>query len=209
VVSAKSVEQTKSQQHKAKETKVSMPSVPTPRKGKVPAFAQLSTTFFGVAPRVPLLHKGVGDGARPRVGGHHLPPADASTCGSAFASLGREATAAPVRARSGHRNVKGGGNPFGPRPLKCQSVPSAMRRTALRERVRGQLRRPATCRLSIPSARGGQDQGPSPRVLKGLASMGSPTPFVVAQVTDALTRAARNVPWLSFDVPVAHPRSTR
>jgi ribosomal protein L4 len=37
--------------------------------------------------------------------------------------------------------------------------------------------------------------------LRGLGINGQPTLLVVAEVTDALTRASRNVPWLSVELP--------
>lgn len=108
------------------------------------------------------------------------------------------------RARQGSIRAtqwKGGGKPFGPRPRKYdKQMPSSMRRAALREAVAAKLGAGHVSVVDTLGVAEAKTKALTTR-LKGLGIDGQPTLLVVAQVTDALTRAARNVPWLSVELP--------
>jgi len=154
-----------------------MPSVPiVDAKGKSQQTLELSADVFGVTPRVPLLHQAVVKELAARRAGTHS-----------------------TRGRSDVRG--GGGKPFGPRPRKYdKAMPSTMRRAALREAVAAKLGAGHVSVVDTLGVAEAKTKALTTR-LKGLGIDGQPTLLVVAQVTDALTRAARNVPWLSVELP--------
>jgi large subunit ribosomal protein L4 len=108
------------------------------------------------------------------------------------------------RARQGSIRAtqwKGGGKPFGPRPRKYdKQMPSSMRRAALREAVAAKLGAGHVAVVEDLGVAEAKTKALTTR-LKALGIDGQPTLLVVAQVTEALTRAARNVPWLSVELP--------
>jgi large subunit ribosomal protein L4 len=79
-------------------------------------------------------------------------------------------------------------------------MPSTMRRAALREAVAAKLGAGHVSVVETLGVAEAKTKALTTR-LKGLGIDGQPTLLVVAQVTDALTRAARNVPWLSVELP--------
>ena len=179
-----------------------MPSVPiVDAKGKSQQALELSDDVFGVTPRVPLLHQAVVKELAARRAGTHSTRGRSDVRGGGRKPWKQKGTG---RARQGSIRAtqwKGGGKPFGPRPRKYdKAMPSAMRRAALREAVAAKL---GAGQVSVVDALGVAEAKTKALTtrLKGLGIDGQPTLLVVAQVTDALTRAARNVPWLSVELP--------
>jgi large subunit ribosomal protein L4 len=178
-----------------------MPSVPIiDAKGKSQAL-QLSDDVFGVNPRVPLLHQAVVKELAARRAGTHSTRGRSDVRGGGRKPWKQKGTG---RARQGSIRAtqwKGGGKPFGPRPRKYdQRMPSTMRRAALREAVAAKLGAGHVSVVETLGVAEAKTKALTTR-LKGLGIDGQPTLLVVAQVTDALTRAARNVPWLSVELP--------
>ena len=179
-----------------------MPSVPmVDSKGKSQQALELSDDVFGASPRVPLLHQAVVKELAARRAGTHSTRGRSQVSGGGRKPWKQKGTG---RARQGSIRAtqwKGGGKPFGPRPRKYdKAMPSAMRRAALREAVAAKL---GAGQVSVVEALGVAEAKTKALTtrLKGLGIDGQPTLLVVAQVTDALTRAARNVPWLSVEMP--------
>jgi large subunit ribosomal protein L4 len=179
-----------------------MPSVPiVDAKGKSQQQLELSADVFGVTPRVPLLHQAVVKELAARRAGTHSTRGRSDVRGGGRKPWKQKGTG---RARQGSIRAtqwKGGGKPFGPRPRKYdKAMPSTMRRAALREAVAAKL---GAGHVSVVDTLGvGEAKTKTLTTrLKGLGIDGQPTLLVVAQVTDALTRAARNVPWLSVELP--------
>src|SRR6266852_5874477 len=79
-------------------------------------------------------------------------------------------------------------------------MPSTMRRAALREAVAAKL---AAGEVSVVDALGVAEAKTKALTsrLKGLGIDGQVTLLVVSEVTEALARAARNVPWLTVEPP--------
>jgi large subunit ribosomal protein L4 len=178
-----------------------MPSVPIiDAKGKSQAL-QLSDDVFGVNPRVPLLHQAVVKELAARRAGTHSTRGRSDVRGGGRKPWKQKGTG---RARQGSIRAtqwKGGGKPFGPRPRKYDKrMPSTMRRAALREAVAAKLGAGHVSVVETLGVAEAKTKALTTR-LKGLGIDGQPTLLVVAQVTDALTRAARNVPWLSVELP--------
>jgi large subunit ribosomal protein L4 len=179
-----------------------MPSVPVvDSKGKSQQALELSDDVFGASPRVPLLHQAVVKELAACRAGTHSTRGRSQVSGGGRKPWKQKGTG---RARQGSIRAtqwKGGGKPFGPRPRKYdKAMPSAMRRAALREAVAAKL---GAGQVSVVEALGVAEAKTKALTtrLKGLGIDGQPTLLVVAQVTDALTRAARNVPWLSVELP--------
>jgi large subunit ribosomal protein L4 len=96
---------------------------------------------------------------------------------------------------------KGGGKPFGPTPRKYTlAMPRAMRRGALRAAVAAKLAAgELTAVESITVA-----DGKTKSLVVQLGALGlapEPTLLVVRALAETLTRAARNVPWLTVETP--------
>jgi len=179
-----------------------MPSVPiVDGKGKSQQMLELADDVFGASPRVPLLHQAVVKELASRRAGTHSTRGRSDVSGGGRKPWKQKGTG---RARQGSIRAtqwKGGGKPFGPRPRKYdQKMPSAMRRAALREAVAAKL---GAGEVSVVDALGLAEAKTKTLTtrLKGLGINGQPTLLVVSEVTDALTRAARNVPWLSVEPP--------
>ncbi|HKW92608.1 MAG TPA: 50S ribosomal protein L4 [Methylomirabilota bacterium] len=177
-----------------------MPSVPVlDAKGKSQQSLELSADVFGGTPRVPLLHQAVVKELAARRAGTHSTRGRSQVSGGGRKPWKQKGTG---RARQGSIRAtqwKGGGKPFGPRPRKYDKrLPTEMRRAALREAVAAKL---GAGQLSVVDALGVAE--PKTRALttrlKALGIDGQPTLLVVAEVTEALARAARNVPWLSVE----------
>jgi large subunit ribosomal protein L4 len=109
------------------------------------------------------------------------------------------------RARQGSIRAtqwKGGGKPFGPTPRSYdKDMPREMRREALRSAVASRVN---DGEVTVVDALGAAD-GKTKSLVGQLATLGLPrqtrTLVVVAQMADALKRAARNVPWLTVVTP--------
>jgi large subunit ribosomal protein L4 len=178
-----------------------MPSVPIlDGKGKSQTL-DLSDAVFGATPRVPLLHQAVVKELAARRAGTHSTRGRSQVSGGGRKPWKQKGTG---RARQGSIRAtqwKGGGKPFGPRPRKYDKLmPSAMRRAALREALAAKL---GDGSLSVIESLGVAEAKTKTLTtrLRGLGIDGQPTLLVVAEVTDALTRASRNVPWLSVELP--------
>jgi len=108
------------------------------------------------------------------------------------------------RARQGSIRAtqwKGGGKPFGPTPRShAQALPRRARRVALCAALSDALQ---TDRLSVVDAL--QPAAPKTKALLGLlGGLGLkpvPTLLVVAQWSEALDRASRNIPWVRLVRP--------
>jgi large subunit ribosomal protein L4 len=179
-----------------------MPSVPiVDGKGKSQQMLELADDVFGATPRVPLLHQAVVKELASRRAGTHSTRGRSDVSGGGRKPWKQKGTG---RARQGSIRAtqwKGGGKPFGPRPRKYdQQMPSAMRRAALREAVAAKLGAGAVSVVDVLGLPEARTKALTAR-LKGLGIDGQPTLLVVSEVTDALTRAARNVPWLSVEPP--------
>lgn len=179
-----------------------MPNVPiVDGKGKSQQTLELSADVFGATPRVPLLHQAVVKELAARRAGTHSTRGRSEVSGGGRKPWKQKGTG---RARQGSIRAtqwKGGGKPFGPRPRKYDKrLPTEMRRAALREAVAAKL---GAGQLSVLEAVGVADAKTKTLAtrLKGLGIDGQPTLLVVSEMTEALTRAARNVPWLSLETP--------
>jgi large subunit ribosomal protein L4 len=179
-----------------------MPNVPiVDGKGKSQQTLELSADVFGATPRVPLLHQAVVKELAARRAGTHSTRGRSEVSGGGRKPWKQKGTG---RARQGSIRAtqwKGGGKPFGPRPRKYDKrLPTEMRRAALREAVAAKL---GAGQLSVLDAVGVVDAKTKTLAtrLKGLGIDGQPTLLVVSEMTEALTRAARNVPWLSLETP--------
>jgi large subunit ribosomal protein L4 len=170
-------------------------------KGKSQQTLELSADVFGATPRVPLLHQAVVKELAARRAGTHSTRGRSEVSGGGRKPWKQKGTG---RARQGSIRAtqwKGGGKPFGPRPRKYDKrLPTEMRRAALREAVAAKL---GAGQLSVLDAVGVVDAKTKTLAtrLKGLGIDGQPTLLVVSEMTEALTRAARNVPWLSLETP--------
>jgi large subunit ribosomal protein L4 len=179
-----------------------MPSVPIlDAKGKAQQSLELSADVFGATPRVPLLHQAVVKELAARRAGTHSTRGRSEVSGGGRKPWKQKGTG---RARQGSIRAtqwKGGGKPFGPKPRKYnQRLPTEMRRAALREAVAAKL---GAGEVLVVDALGIAEARTKVLMtrLKGLGIDGQPTLLVVAEVTEALTRAARNVPWLRVEAP--------
>ena len=177
-----------------------MPSVPVlDGKGKSSQALEVSADVFGVTPRVPLLHQAVVKEMAARRAGTHSTRGRSQVSGGGRKPWKQKGTG---RARQGSIRAtqwKGGGKPFGPRPRKYdKAMPSEMRRAALREAVSAKI---GAGHMSVVEALGvieGKTKVLTAR-LKDLGIAGQPALVVVGEVTEALQRAARNVPWLVLE----------
>ncbi|MGH7372824.1 MAG: 50S ribosomal protein L4 [Candidatus Rokuibacteriota bacterium] len=179
-----------------------MPSVPiVDGKGKSQQTLELSADVFGGTPRIPLLHQAVVKELAARRAGTHSTRGRSEVRGGGRKPWKQKGTG---RARQGSIRAtqwKGGGKPFGPRPRKYDKrLPTEMRRAALRDALAAKL---ASGEVSVVDALGvaeAKTRALTSR-LKGLGIDGQATLLVVSEVTEALARAARNVPWLSVEPP--------
>jgi large subunit ribosomal protein L4 len=179
-----------------------MPSIPVlDGKGKGQPALELSADVFGGTPRIPLLHQAVVKELAARRAGTHSTRGRSEVSGGGRKPWKQKGTG---RARQGSIRAtqwKGGGKPFGPRPRKYdKQMPAAMRRAALREAVAAKL---GAGELAVVDALGVTEAKTKALTarLKALGIDGQPTLLVVSEVTEALVRAARNVPWLSVERP--------
>ncbi len=179
-----------------------MPSVPVlDGKGKAQQTVELSADIFGGTPRIPLLHQAVVKEMAARRAGTHSTRGRSEVSGGGRKPWKQKGTG---RARQGSIRAtqwKGGGKPFGPRPRKYDKrLPTEMRRAALREAAAAKL---AAGEVSVVDALGVAEAKTKALTsrLKGLGIDGQVTLLVVSEVTEALARAARNVPWLTVEPP--------
>ncbi|HET9488507.1 MAG TPA: 50S ribosomal protein L4 [Methylomirabilota bacterium] len=179
-----------------------MPSVEVlGAKGQVVGRLELKADVFGAEIRVPLLHQAVTRELNDRRVGTHDTKGRSEVSGGGRKPWRQKGTG---RARQGSIRAtqwKGGGKPFGPTPRTYeQQMPRTMRRQALRAAVAAKI---AAGELSVVDALN-VTGGKTKALVSRLAEVGVtavPTLLVVESLSEALTRAARNVPWLTVETP--------
>ena len=169
--------------------------------GKPSGTLDLKSEVFGVEVRVPLLHQAVTRELADRRTGTHDTKGRSEVSGGGKKPWKQKGTG---RARQGSIRAtqwKGGGKPFGPTPRSyAQDLPRTMRREALRSAVAGRI---ADGGLTVVERLGAAD-GKTKSLVGVLAALGVEpvsTLLVVANLDEALARAARNVPWLTVEPP--------
>lgn len=180
-----------------------MPTVPVlDAKGKAQEQLELSADVFGGPVRVPLLHQTVVKELAARRAGTHDTKGRSEVSGGGRKPWKQKGTG---RARQGSIRAtqwKGGGKPFGPTPRKYdKKMPTEMRRSALRDALAAKIASGEVVvvdRLGISEAK---TKTLTSR-LKELGLPQAPMLLIVAERTQGLDRAARNVPWLSVETPM-------
>jgi large subunit ribosomal protein L4 len=179
-----------------------MPSVSVvDQAGKPLETLELSEAVFGAPVRKPLLHQAVVRELAGHRAGTHASRGRSEVSGGGRKPWRQKGTG---RARQGSIRAtqwKGGGKPFGPTPRShAQALPRRARRVALCAALSEALQ---TDRFSVVDAF--QPAAPKTKVLLGLlGGLGLkpvPTLLVVAQWSEALDRASRNIPWVRLIRP--------
>jgi large subunit ribosomal protein L4 len=162
---------------------------------------ELKPDVFGVEIRGPLLHQAVERELADRRAGTHDTRGRSEVSGGGKKPWKQKGTG---RARQGSIRAtqwKGGGKPFGPTPRGYdKAMPRAMRRGALRAAVAARL---TGDDLRVVDGLGAVD-GKTKTLVTRLAALGAASPstlLVVADLTEMIARAARNVPWLAVETP--------
>jgi large subunit ribosomal protein L4 len=170
-------------------------------KGKPATSLELKPDVFGVELSVPLLHQAVRRELSDRRAGTHDTKGRSEVSGGGKKPWRQKGTG---RARQGSTRAvqwKGGGKPFGPTPRKyVLDMPRSMRRGALRAAVAAKL---SAGELTAVEAIAVPD-GKTKSLVAQLGALGlapEPTLLVVRALAETLTRAARNVPWLTVETP--------
>jgi large subunit ribosomal protein L4 len=179
-----------------------MPTVPVlDAAGKTQGQVELSAEVFGGPVRVPLLHQGVVRELADRRVGTHDTKGRSEVSGGGRKPWRQKGTG---RARQGSIRAvqwKGGGKPFGPTPRSYDKrMPAQMRRAALREALAAKIAAGGVTVVERLALDEGKTKALTTR-LKRLGIAETPTLLVVAERTEALARAARNVPWLQVETP--------
>ena len=178
-----------------------MPSVPVlDASGKASATLELSPEVFG-AVHLPMLHQSVVRELADRRTGTHDTKGRSEVSGGGKKPWRQKGTG---RARQGSIRAtqwKGGGKPFGPTPRSYdKKMPLGMRRAALRSAFAAKV---AAGELTVVERLDLAE--PRTKVLttrlRGLGADGVPTLLLLAARSEAVERAARNVPWLSVETP--------
>ena len=149
--------------------------------------------------RVGLVHQGVVRELADRRTGTHSTRGRSQVSGGGRKPWRQKGTG---RARQGSIRAtqwKGGGKPFGPKPRDYhKDMPQTMRRGALRDALTARIGAGGVTVVERCELR-----EPKTRALAGwLRSLGlgaGPTLLVVGERTEALSRAARNIPWLEVE----------
>jgi large subunit ribosomal protein L4 len=178
-----------------------MPTVPVLGREGESGTLELSAEVFGGAVRVGLVHQGVVRELADRRAGTHSTRGRSQVSGGGRKPWRQKGTG---RARQGSIRAtqwKGGGKPFGPKPRDYhRDMPQAMRRGALRDALtarigNGGLAVVEQCELQEPKTRA------LVIWLRRLGLGAGPTLLVVGARSEALRRAARNIPWLEVETP--------
>src|SRR5438876_1181396 len=170
-------------------------------KGKKQESLDLRADVFPETVRMPLVHQAVVKELAARRAGTHDTKGRSEVSGGGRKPWKQKGTG---RARQGSIRAtqwKGGGKPFGPTPRKYDKrMPTEMRRAALREALAAKI---ASGEVAVVDGLGVTDGKTKTLMgrLKGLGLPVAPTLLVVSERTDALGRAARNVPWLAVETP--------
>ena len=178
-----------------------MPTVNVVNAKGAGATLELRPDVFEVEVRVPLLHQAVERELADRRAGTHDTKGRSEVSGGGKKPWRQKGTG---RARQGSIRApqwKGGGKPFGPTPRSYdKDMPRAMRRAALRAAVTAKV---AASELSVVETVDVAD-GKTKSLVAHLASLGvapAPTLLVTAEAQQQVSRAARNVPWLTVETP--------
>jgi large subunit ribosomal protein L4 len=170
-------------------------------KGKATGSVELKADVFGTEIREPLLHQAVTRELADRRAGTHDTRGRSEVSGGGRKPWKQKGTG---RARQGSTRAvqwKGGGKPFGPTPRSyAKDMPREMRRASLRAAVAAKI---AAGQLSAVEAIEARD-GKTKSLVGALAALGIakvPTLLVVRELAEGLSRAARNVPWLTVETP--------
>jgi large subunit ribosomal protein L4 len=169
-------------------------------KGKETGAMDLKPDVFGVEVRTPLLHQAVVREMADRRAGTHDTKGRSEVSGGGKKPWKQKGTG---RARQGSIRApqwKGGGKPFGPTPRSYdKAMPREMRREALRAAVAAKI---ADGGLRVVESV--QADGKTKSLVASLAALGvaeAPTLLVAATMPDTLARAARNLSWLTVEMP--------
>jgi large subunit ribosomal protein L4 len=174
-----------------------MPSVNVvDQAGKTSGTLELADAVFAVSVNGPLVHQAVVRELAGRRAGTHDTKGRSEVSGGGKKPWRQKGTG---RARQGSTRAtqwKGGGKPFGPTPRSyAQDMPRQARRAALRAALSDKL---AAGQVTVIEEL--RPAEPKTKALLGtLAGLGlgsEPTLLVVANVTEAMDRGSRNVPWL-------------
>lgn len=179
-----------------------MPAVPVlDSTGKAGETLELKPEVFGVQVRVPLLHQAVIRELAARRTGTHQTKERGDVSGGGRKPWRQKGTG---RARQGSIRApqwRKGGTVFGPHPRDyTPSMPQNARREALRAALAATV---ADGRLAVVE-RVELGEAKTKALATRLAGWGlkaEPTLLVVGQVSEALARASRNLPWLVVETP--------
>ncbi len=185
------------------------------RTGKAHEALELAASVFGAPGNRALLHQAVVRELAGQRAGTHATRGRSDVSGGGKKPWRQKGTG---RARQGSTRAtqwKGGGKPFGPTPRRYdKAMPRGARRDALRSALSDKL---AQGQLTVVDALG-LGQGKTKELVTLLAGLGLPTGvptlLVVAERTDGVRRASRNLVWVRLvgpgSVPVAKaPRPDR
>jgi len=169
-------------------------------KGKQAGTLELRPEVFGVEIKGPLLHQAVVRELADRRVGTHDTKGRSEVSGGGKKPWKQKGTG---RARQGSIRAtqwKGGGKPFGPTPRSYdKAMPRQMRREALRSAVASTI---AGDSLRVVESVAADGKTKSLVATLGQLGLGPvSTLLVVATLSDALLRSARNVPWLTVEPP--------
>jgi len=179
-----------------------MPSVQVlDANGKATGTLELKPDVFGVEIRVPLLHQAVVRELADRRAGTHDTKGRSEVSGGGRKPWKQKGTG---RARQGSIRAtqwKGGGKPFGPTPRSyAQDMPREMRRAALRAAVAAKLAAGEVSVIESVEVPDGKTKSLALRL--GARGRGNAsTLLVVAEPRENVTRAARNLAWLTVETP--------
>lgn len=179
-----------------------MPTLPVlDAAGRPTGTLELKPEVFGGEVPVPLLHQAVVRELADRRAGTHDTKGRSEVSGGGRKPWRQKGTG---RARQGSIRAtqwKGGGTPFGPTPRSYeQAMPRQMRRQALRAALAAKV---GAGEVKVIERVGAAD-GKTRSLVNRLGALGvdrARTLLVVAELGDALLRAARNVPWLEVETP--------
>jgi large subunit ribosomal protein L4 len=170
-------------------------------KGKATGSVELKADVFGAEIRGPLLHQAVTRELADRRVGTHDTKGRSEVSGGGRKPWKQKGTG---RARQGSIRAvqwKGGGKPFGPTPRSYdKDMPRGMRRQALRAAVAAKIAAGELSAVETLDVRDGKTKSLVGR-LAGLGVAGEPTLIVLREMDGSVTRAARNVPWLTIETP--------
>ena len=171
------------------------------QKGNVAGTLELRAEVFAAAARTPLLHQAVVRELANRRVGTHDTKTRSEVSGGGRKPWKQKGTG---RARQGSIRAaqwRGGGTVFGPHPRSyTQELPRKARREALREVLSDKLQSGKLVAVERIEIREPKTKALL-SYLGGLGINGGRTLIVVAELSDALEKASRNVPWLTVETP--------